>query len=278
MEKEKPQLQQPYKGAPRVPHHVLHHAPHQQSEQHTATEARRDSHAGSFSFESFKIGLVILVALIVLFNQWQIYAIANGGGSGGGYRGGTLSAGGTSFEIKNPTGNVAQDVINTLIPTGTPAYGPELGVSFDDPVGSLTKLARLDRAVPTSSLSAEQKQRYVAIDTKISCEFCCSAPAVIDSSGRDLCGCSHSAAIRGLTKYLITTKTADEWSDDAIYAELTRYKSQWYPKNMVEKGVALVSNGLELNAPALNDPALLKKLSGGNTAAIGELPSMVGGC
>ena len=90
------------------------------------------------------------------------------------------------------TGDPVQDAINSVIPTGTPDYGPALGVSFDDPVAGLSVLANLHRQIPTNSLSAEEKQRYINVGTKISCEFCCSAPAVVDSTGRDLCGCSHA--------------------------------------------------------------------------------------
>src|SRR3989338_937765 len=66
------------------------------------------------------------------------------------------------------TGDPVQDAINTVIPTGTPDYGPALGVSFDDPVAGLSVLANLHRQIPTNSLSAEEKQRYINVGTKIS--------------------------------------------------------------------------------------------------------------
>src|SRR3989338_552462 len=174
------------------------------------------------------------------------------------------------------TGDPVQDAINAVIPTGTPEYGPALGVSFDDPVAGISVLSNLHRQIPTDSLSAEEKQRYIGIGTKISCEFCCSAPAVVDSSGRDLCGCAHAQSFMGLSKYLIQNNP--EMSDEDILWELTRWKSLYYPRNMVEKAAAALENGLELTPEVLNDRDLLSKISSGNTADIGSLPQMVGGC
>jgi hypothetical protein len=233
-------------------------------------------HAAS-STEKLSMLLISIVALIILFNQFQISQVS------GMLTGGSASKSGPTTDaisggVKlDATGDVTNEVIKTLIPTGVPKdYGSEVGVSFDDPVTSLSILARLDRAVATSSLSADQKARYIGIDEKISCEFCCGALGAVDSAGRDSCGCSHSAAIRGLTKYIITTHP--DWTDEQIKWELTRWKSMFYPRNMVEKGVALASNGMELSPDALNDRDLLKKISSGNTGDIGSLPNMVGGC
>ena len=181
-----------------------------------------------------------------------------------------------TFAVKS-TGNVVQDVIKAVIPTGTPAYGAELGVSYDTPVPSLTTLAGLDRKVPTSSLTPEEKARFINVNTKISCEFCCGAAATVDQQGRDLCGCSHAASFRGLSKYLIKNHPA-EYTDDQILLELTRWKALYYPRNMVEKGVAAVQNGLELSPAVLNDRDLLKKVQSKDLSSVGSLPSMVGGC
>ena len=183
---------------------------------------------------------------------------------------------GTTFTVKS-TGNTVQDVIKAVIPTGTPSYGEELAVSYDTPVPSLTTLAGLDRKIPTSGLTAEEKQRFISINTRISCEFCCGAPATVDQNGNSLCGCSHAASFRGLSKYLIKNHPA-EYTDDQILLELTRWKALYYPRNMVEKGVAALQNGLELSPAVLNDRDLLKKIQSKDTSSIGELPSMVGGC
>lgn len=249
---------------------------------HKPTHHKSSNDSDTPGSEKLAILLIAIVGLVILFNQFQITQV-NGllvsGGSigGGGHLSGPSAGKGTTIEVAD-TGDVVNDVIAALLPTGLPEqYGTELGVSFDDPVNSLSTLAKLDRAIPTSSLTPEEMERYVAVTTQISCEFCCSAPSVADSQGRSLCGCSHAAAPRGLTKYIIKNHP-DEWTNDEILWDLTRWKSMWYPRNMVEKGVALVSNGMELEASALNDRQLLSKLSTGNVGDIGSLPTMVGGC
>lgn len=246
-------------NTPKEPSHA-HHETHHASHEHTG-------------LDKLSYILIAIVSLIIVFNGLQLFELSSGTT---GTAGPVTSK--TTGDIKLDASNdVVNDVIKTLIPTGTPEqYGPELGISFDDPVPSLSVLARLDRAIATSSLTPEQKTRYVSTVSRISCEYCCSAPAVADSNGRDLCGCSHALAIRGLTKYLVTQHPAD-WTDDQIYWEVTRWKALFFPKNMVEKGVALATNNMDLTAAALNDAKLLQKINTGSTD-IGALPNMVGGC
>ena len=214
--------------------------------------------------------LVLLTALVFVFNQWQIFSVAGQITSDAG------SEKSTKLSVKR-TGDLVQDAIKAVVPSGTPVYGAELGVSFDDPVNSLNILAKLDRAVPTESLTAEEKARFVNVATKISCEFCCGAPAVVDQNGRSLCGCAHAASFKGLSKYLVKNHPT-EWTDEEILLELTKWKALYYPKNMVEKAVAALENGLELTPAVLNDRDLLKKVKAGDSTSIGELPTMVGGC
>lgn len=211
--------------------------------------------------------MVAAVTVLLLLNQWQIMALSDSGGA---------QSKGTKLSVKL-SGDTVQDAIKAVIPTGTPEYGLELGVSFDDPINSLNTLAKLSTQIPTDSLTPEEKQRYININTKISCEFCCGVSANVDSTGRNLCGCSHAHSFSGLSKYLIKNHPG-EWTDDEILLELTRWKSLYYPKNMVEKAVAALENGLELTPAVLNDRDLLKKVSAGDTTSIGELPTMVGGC
>ncbi|MBI2144252.1 hypothetical protein HYU17_03835 [Candidatus Woesearchaeota archaeon] len=215
--------------------------------------------------------MVAATAVILLLNQWQILALSSQESGLGG-----SPSKSTKLAVQL-SGDVVQDAIKAVIPTGLPEYGAELGVSFDDPITSIDILAKLDKQVPTASLTEEEKARYISIGTRISCEFCCGAISVIDSSGRDACGCAHSASFRGLSKYLIKNHPA-EWTDDEILLELTKWKSLYYPKNMVEKAVAALQNGMELTPAVLNDRDLLKKINVGDTSSIGELPSMVGGC
>ena len=224
--------------------------------------------------------LIVVIALLIVYNQYELSTI---GKKSSGIFSNVLSKtetinteGGLAIKYTS-TGNAVQDAINAIISKGTPAYGNEIGASFDDPVNSLNRLAALDTRILTSSLTQEELQRFIDIDSRISCEYCCSAPSVIDSQGRDACGCAHAASFRGLTKFLLKTHPT-EYSNDEILLELTKWKSLYYPKNMVEKAAALIQNKMDLTAAALNDRDLLNKLSAGDTSAIGELPEMVGGC
>jgi len=240
------------------------------------TTVEQKEHHHSSQGEKLSILLIAIVSLIILFNQFQISQLSGMISGTGAFTSGPTT-GATTGGIKvDATGDVVNEVIKQVIPTGTPEYGAEIGVSFDDPVNSLPVLARLDRAIPTSSLTPEQRERYLSQATRISCEYCCGVPAVADEQGRELCGCSHAYALRGLPKYLITQHP--DWTDEEIYWELTRWKALWYPRNTVEKGIALASNDMEITAEALNDRDLLRKISAGNTADIGSLPNMVGGC
>lgn len=235
--------------------------------------------------ENYGLYVIGAIALLVLFNWYQIATLAAPSPlstntfskpfTASSSKVTTSQSGELALEVKK-TGDNVQDAINALIPTGTPEWGPELDVTYDDPVNSLNTLASLHRQIPTNTLTAGEKQRYVDINTKISCEFCCSAPAVVDHNGRDLCGCSHALSFMGLSKYLI--KTHPDYTDEQILLELTKWKSLYYPRNMVEKAAALLSNDMELTASSLNDAQLLTKLSSGDTSSIGALPQMVGGC
>ncbi|MBI2133850.1 hypothetical protein HYU11_04165 [Candidatus Woesearchaeota archaeon] len=224
------------------------------------------------------IGVAIL-ALLVVFNSLQVLSVsaAIGGQKTGFFNiGSGSSSKDTSFKVKQG-GDVVQNVIAAIIPKGMPSYGEDIGVSYDTPEQSINVLANLDRKIPTSQLSADEKTRYINVTTRISCEFCCGAPYVVDPSGRDACGCAHAASFRGLTKYLLKNEP-DKWTNEQVLAELTRWKALYYPKNMVEKGVAAVENGIEITPAVLNDKDLLKKIKAGDKSNIGDLPTMVGGC
>ena len=95
-----------------------------------------------------------------------------------------------------------------MFPTGTPDYGDELGVSFDDPVGSLSKLARMYNSLKTEvqKNNPEDFQRFLNLALKpvgISCEYCCGiGPVGIDKNGNSRCGCQHNPALLSVALYL----------------------------------------------------------------------------
>jgi len=155
-----------------------------------------------------------------------------------------------------------QEAVDSVMPKGVPdIYGPELGISFDTVEESLGILAPLDGDLYSngqlkySDLSDVNKERYVNIGSSISCEFCCGVGSVIFDDGKAACGCSHSAAMRSLAKYLLINH-GDEYSDQEVLDELIKWKIVFFPREMVAR--YMESNGKTLENSAL--------------------PGMVGGC
>jgi hypothetical protein len=155
----------------------------------------------------------------------------------------------------------AQTVIDKMIPKGTPEYGKELGISYDDPVTALNFLARelyprIKQDVQTNK--PEVWQRYLNLATKpvgISCEYCCGVgPVGITADGSQRCGCSHNPAIHAITLYLMANT---DMTDAEVLREALYWKALWFPKNMVEVGL---------------------KIAGGDASVLADVPSMVGGC
>jgi hypothetical protein len=160
-----------------------------------------------------------------------------------------------------------EELIAELIPRGTPEiYGEELGVSFEKPIDSLNILALLDGdlysngQIKFSDLSSEEQERYIEIGSMISCEYCCNAKTLVFEDGKPACGCSHSAAMRGLAKYLLKFH-GSEYSNEEILSELSDWKALFFPKPTIEKALQLQSQGKKIDSRTLN-----------------ELPEMTGGC
>ncbi len=156
--------------------------------------------------------------------------------------------------------NSEQDAIDMLIPTGTPEYGADLGVSFDEPVDSLGKLAKLYYPLKkeVQEKDPEAWNRFLNLATKpvgISCEFCCGVgPVGVDKKGNLRCGCQHNPAVLSVALYLTAYS---DYSDAEILREVMKWKTLFFPKDMI---------GLSL------------KLAGGDTSVLKDVPSMVGGC
>lgn len=230
------------------------------------------------------LGAIAIVTLLVLFNQFQLAQLSAMVGGKGHSSAVTsvlkkaVSLGSSKdldavdlASIQNTAQAMAavmsldgvkdaQSAIDTLIPTGTPDYGAALGVSYDQPVPSLQVLQRLYPSVKedVKNNDPEAWQRYLDLATKpvgISCEYCCGVgPIGISSNGELRCGCSHNPAIHALTLWLM--KNTD-MSDAEILQEAIRWKTLWFPKDMV--GMAM-------------------QIAGGDTSALNAVPGMVGGC
>lgn len=219
--------------------------------------------------------LTILVASVMAFNQYQIFSISESLGVGGF----SSSSSGSSKELSNidlaelkSTGHTiaavlpvediltAQDAIDIMIPTGTPEYGEDLGVSFDDPTGSLATLANMYRGLKAEveANDPESWERYMnmaSMPVGISCEYCCGLQAIgIDKKGNSACGCQHNPALLSVALYL-TAYT--DYSDGEILREVMLWKTLFFPKDMVKLGLTV---------------------AGGDTSSLEELPGMVGGC
>ena len=239
-----------------------------------------------FEISTVKYILLAAVMLTISFNQVLVSQIAKAtgaknifnsmvsvitrseeGGSGLGARGGDLSTVDLG-NIKSTAQGVAvimaidqiktpEDAIKVMLPTGVPDYGMAMGVSFDDPVASLAILANAQKAL-LAGLTPEQKSRFIALASMpvgISCEFCCGVgPVGITSDGSSSCGCQHNPALLSVTMWLMQNT---DYSDAEILREVYRWKTLFFPKNMVD---------------------LATKISGGDQSVLEELPGMVGGC
>ncbi len=153
-----------------------------------------------------------------------------------------------------------EDAIAVMVPSGTPEYGEEMGsISYDDPV---TALSKLEKAYPALKQQAKENdeiwQRYLSLAAAprgIACEFCCGVGAQgIDSAGNLRCGCAHNPAVQSVTLWLMLNT---DYTDAEILKEVYKWKSIWFPKNMV---------------------SLVLQIAGGDTSVLEDLPGMVGGC
>jgi|TARA_Y100000031_G_C8230229_1_gene390557 hypothetical protein len=218
------------------------------------------------------ISLIVFSVLVMLFNQMQIndvseklfapFSISSGSVDLADLDLSQLKSTGHTLAAVFPVEDIlsADDAMAIFFPTGTPDYGESLGVSYDDPVGSLSVLAKM-----LSGLQAEVQKsnpdaydRYVNLASNpygVSCEFCCGiGPIGADKNGNSKCGCQHNPALLSLTLYL-TAYT--DYNDGEILREVMRWKTLFFPKNMIELGMTV---------------------AGGDTSALDNLPGMVGGC
>lgn len=208
--------------------------------------------------KSIELALLALTAVVVLFNFVQIGQM-NGSGS-------------LIF---------ARAAGNGIIPTGVPKiYGSELGISFDDvsPYDmqkadqTIAVLKNIDKTV---ELSGANLERYINIlyhmNNGISCEYCCGAKAVIFEDGKAACGCAHSYAMRGLTKYLIT-EHGDEYTDEEIFEEVGKWKVLFFPDIMQGKADIMEQQGIDIDYLTLTSN-MYRGVEKGQAAG-----SMVGGC
>lgn len=161
-----------------------------------------------------------------------------------------------------------QAAIDAVIPSGKIIYG-DLTIDYDKPVEALDMMAKMDGdlypdgTIKFSDLAPEQQQSYIQIGMSISCEYCCSAKTLVQRNGQPACGCAHSAAMRGLAKYLLKNT---QMTNEEILGAIIKVKSISFPQQMVEK--YMVENGLIQGTENTQN----------QESDITGLPTQVGGC
>lgn len=215
-------------------------------------------------FGKYVFVMIGIVVLLLVFNQLQISGIT--GKFGESIK--RVSAE-EVYEIKTTSQAIAslfpveqigssEEAIAMMISQGTPEYGAAMGITFDDPIGALTLLSDNYNTIKADikQNNPEVWERYLNLATKpvgISCEFCCGVgPVGINKKGDITCGCSHNPAIQALTMLLMKDTS---YTDAEVLREDMRWKSVWFPRDMV--GLAMKAAGGEIET---------------------ELPGMVGGC
>ena len=190
-----------------------------------------------------KIIIYLLSALVIItvFNQFQIFGLSKNS---------DLSTESTREGTGLVTGIRDVSALD-IVPKGIPEiYGKELGISYDDvslndPKKADLTIRKLAIFDVNLNMTSKNLERYIKITNSISCEYCCGAEAITFQNGQSACGCTHSFAMRGLAKYLLTEHP--EISDDAILEELGKWKTLFFPDTLNAKASVLKDQDIELN-------------------------------
>lgn len=142
----------------------------------------------------------------------------------------------SELEIAPSSGDLGQDLVNNIIPRGTPWYGAEAGVSFDDPL-TAQKLWAKGKAI---QLTSAEQQRWDRIANSFTCDYCCGSPQQPTIITR--CGCAHAQAAQGMAKWFIKNH-GSQYSDEEIYGEMARWYALWYPGPTVKRIAQEIQTG-----------------------------------
>lgn len=146
---------------------------------------------------------------------------------------------GTAWQIIQPHG----------VPT---VYGEALGVSFDDPVAAIDVMKQYDPYKQVNLINQSTLERYIQIGLLISCQYCCSAQTMVFDNGVASCGCAHSRAMRGLTRYLL--EAYPQMTNDQILTELVQWKALYFPRDASALALELASqNNFNINTYLINN-------------------------
>lgn len=136
---------------------------------------------------------------------------------------------------QSSTGDAVQDLLNNLIPKGTPWYGQEAGVSFDDPIAAQKSWKK----GLSLQLSTDEESRWNRIVNSFTCDYCCGSPQ--DPTIITRCGCSHSIGAQGMAKWFVKFY-GNKYSDEEIYGEMARWYSLWYPGPTIKRIIQETQN------------------------------------
>lgn len=195
------------------------------------------------NFEKLAAALLLVALIVMGFNEFQISRLKTADKPTG-----KAVAESKPAPAKNTNTNFGLDVMPKGIPN---IYGKELGVSYDDVSSSnqqkadntIRKLGTLDQQI---TLSGKDMERYIAVASQISCEYCCGVDSILFKDGKPACGCQHSFAMRGIAKYLIKNHPK-EYTNDQILEELGKWKTLFFPEQIAKKAQILKAKGIELN-------------------------------
>jgi hypothetical protein len=252
------------------------HSVHHYGGEHTVRHHRK--HKKERAVTKPIIALMVIAVLVIVVNQFQINSVSGMLSSGvrtssrrTNLLSGSKDLADINIEELKSTAHTIQavfqldglsgdEVMEEMFPTGTPDYGEELGVTYDDPVTSLAVMAKMYRGLKAEveKNNPEGFQRFMNLALKpvgISCEYCCGLKTIgIRQNGDSSCGCQHNPALLTVALYL---SAYTDYSDGEILREVMKWKTLFFPKNMIELGTSL---------------------AGGDTSALENLPGMVGGC
>ena len=166
-----------------------------------------------------------------------------------------------------------KEIKTSFMPSGVPdVYGQEFGISFNKVQDAINKVTVLDptygpggKKIALTDLTTAELERYKKIGASIACEYCCGVKTLTNEDGTAACGCDHSQMMRGLTAYL-TKNHPQEFTDEEILTELTKWKRTYFPKQTLSAELAKRAKAGE---PGIEQ--ILKEFPD-------FLPQMVGGC
>ena len=223
--------------------------------------------------EKLIYGMVAFVAVLILFNQFQIsqvnalvsgtsstvgsfvksVSLKLGSGKGGVVIGPQLNSDGRTTKLvewttisetpaPKSTGNPTQDAIATVVPTGTPFYvleGPGAekvrGASFDDPLTSQKVWASLlgSRRFGTENAIQLAPEEEQRWQ-RLTSVFTCDFCCGGPNSVTTINRCGCAHSYAWQGMAKFFIKYYPDYTDEQILGEMTKWKGLWYPQGMIQ--------------------------------------------